>query len=197
MRRLFRKTLEISSWPQKQASRWYGMTGLGTLRIYSMSNKKEQEKRWFLNVAWILECNAHLQEQCGLLVCLFGTQSTQWLCGREGITLISNWSLLEILHSKIWLQCQKFQHKSQKFQYKSDMMHILISQELLRLRQEEEEFKVTDIHTEMFLDQKLHSKMGHLSSLHRTKDLSSHWCLTRSSSATYAAGAMCTPWLMA
>ena len=28
------------------------------------------------------------------------------------------------------------------------------------------------------------------SSLHRTKGLSSHWCLTRSSSATYVAGAM-------
>jgi hypothetical protein len=38
--------------------------------------------------------------------------------------------------------------------------------------------------------------LGHLSSLHRTKDLSSHWCLTRPSSATYAAGAMYTPWLM-
>jgi hypothetical protein len=31
--------------------------------------------------------------------------------------------------------------------------------------------------------------MGHLSSLYRTKDLSFHWCLTRPSSATYAAGA--------
>jgi hypothetical protein len=39
--------------------------------------------------------------------------------------------------------------------------------------------------------------LGHLSSLHRTKDLSSHWCMTRPSSATCAAGAMCTPWLMA
>ena len=29
-----------------------------------------------------------------------------------------------------------------------------------------------------------------VSSLHRTKDLSSHWCLTRPSSTTYAAGAM-------
>jgi hypothetical protein len=38
------------------------------------------------------------------------------------------------------------------------------------------------------------------SSLHRTKGLSSHWCPTRPSSATYAAGAMgpsmCTLWLM-
>jgi hypothetical protein len=37
-------------------------------------------------------------------------------------------------------------------------------------------------------------------SLHRTKDLSSHCCLTNSSSATYAAGAMgpsmCTLWLV-
>jgi hypothetical protein len=41
------------------------------------------------------------------------------------------------------------------------------------------------------------SKLGHLSGLHRTKDLSSHWCLIRPSSPTYAAGAMCTPWLMA
>jgi hypothetical protein len=39
--------------------------------------------------------------------------------------------------------------------------------------------------------------LGYLSSLHRTKDLSSHWCLTRPSSATYAAGAMCSPLLMA
>jgi hypothetical protein len=41
--------------------------------------------------------------------------------------------------------------------------------------------------------------LRHLSSLHRTKDLSSHWCLRRPSSAIYAAGAMspsmCTPWL--
>jgi hypothetical protein len=44
----------------------------------------------------------------------------------------------------------------------------------------------------------LHSPtLGHLSSLHRTKDLSFHWCMTRPSSATYAAGAMCTPLLMA
>jgi hypothetical protein len=38
------------------------------------------------------------------------------------------------------------------------------------------------------------------SSLHRTKGLSSHWCQTRASSATYAAGAMCpsmcTLWLV-
>jgi hypothetical protein len=38
------------------------------------------------------------------------------------------------------------------------------------------------------------------SSLHSTKDLSSHWCPTRPSSATYAAEAMgpsmCTPWLV-
>jgi hypothetical protein len=37
-------------------------------------------------------------------------------------------------------------------------------------------------------------------SLHRTKGLSSHWCLTRPSSATCAAGAMsptmCTLWLV-
>jgi hypothetical protein len=39
--------------------------------------------------------------------------------------------------------------------------------------------------------------LGHLSSLHRTKDMSSHWCLTRLSSYTYASGAMCTPLLMA
>jgi hypothetical protein len=39
--------------------------------------------------------------------------------------------------------------------------------------------------------------LGHLSSLHRTKDLSSHWCLRRPSSATYSAGAMCKPLLMA
>jgi hypothetical protein len=38
--------------------------------------------------------------------------------------------------------------------------------------------------------------LGHLSNLHRTKDLSSHWCMTRPSSATYAAGAICTPLLM-
>jgi hypothetical protein len=36
--------------------------------------------------------------------------------------------------------------------------------------------------------------LGLLLSLHRTKDLSSHWCLTRPSSA---AGAMCIPLLMA
>jgi hypothetical protein len=39
-----------------------------------------------------------------------------------------------------------------------------------------------------------------LSNLHRTKGLFSHWCPTRPSSATYAAGAMgpfiCIPWLM-
>ena len=35
--------------------------------------------------------------------------------------------------------------------------------------------------------------LGHLSSLHRTKDLSFHRCLTRPSSATYATRAMCTP----
>jgi hypothetical protein len=38
------------------------------------------------------------------------------------------------------------------------------------------------------------------SSLHRTKGLSSHWCPTRPSSATYAAGALspslCTLWLV-
>ena len=38
------------------------------------------------------------------------------------------------------------------------------------------------------------------SSLHRTKCLSPHWCLTRPSSATYAAGSMghsmCTLWLV-
>jgi hypothetical protein len=34
--------------------------------------------------------------------------------------------------------------------------------------------------------------LGHLSSFHRTKDFSFHWCMTRSSSATYAAGVMCT-----
>jgi hypothetical protein len=38
------------------------------------------------------------------------------------------------------------------------------------------------------------------SSLPRTKGLSSHWCMTRPSSATYAAGAMgpsmWTPWLV-
>ena len=39
--------------------------------------------------------------------------------------------------------------------------------------------------------------LGHLSSLHRTKDLSFHLCMTRPSSATYAAGPMCTPFLMA
>jgi hypothetical protein len=39
-----------------------------------------------------------------------------------------------------------------------------------------------------------------VSSLHRTKDFSSHWCPTRPFSATYMARAMgtsmCTPWLM-
>ena len=35
--------------------------------------------------------------------------------------------------------------------------------------------------------------LGYPSSFHRTKGLSSHWCLTRPSSATYAAGAMCSP----
>jgi hypothetical protein len=39
--------------------------------------------------------------------------------------------------------------------------------------------------------------LGHLLSLHRTKDLSSHWCITRPSSATYASGAKCTSFLMA
>jgi hypothetical protein len=39
--------------------------------------------------------------------------------------------------------------------------------------------------------------LGHLSSIHRTKDLSFHWCMTRPSSATYAARGMCTPLLMA
>jgi hypothetical protein len=39
--------------------------------------------------------------------------------------------------------------------------------------------------------------LGHLTSLHRTKDLSSHWCMTRPSFTTYAAGAMCTPLLVA
>jgi hypothetical protein len=39
--------------------------------------------------------------------------------------------------------------------------------------------------------------LGHLSSLHMTKDLSFHWFMTRSSSAMYAAGAMCIPLLMA
>jgi hypothetical protein len=39
--------------------------------------------------------------------------------------------------------------------------------------------------------------VGHLSGIHRTKDLSSQWCTTRQPSATYAAGAMCTPLLMA
>jgi hypothetical protein len=39
--------------------------------------------------------------------------------------------------------------------------------------------------------------LGHLSSLHRTKDLSSHWDMARPSSAGYAAGAMCIPLLMA
>ena len=34
-------------------------------------------------------------------------------------------------------------------------------------------------------------------SLHRTTDLSSHCCMTWPSSATYAAGDMCIPWLMA
>jgi hypothetical protein len=38
--------------------------------------------------------------------------------------------------------------------------------------------------------------LGHLLSFHRTKDLSFHWCMTRPSSATYAAGAMCTPLLI-
>jgi hypothetical protein len=43
----------------------------------------------------------------------------------------------------------------------------------------------------------LHSPtLGHLSSLHRTKNLSSQWCLTRPSSATCAAGAMCIPRLV-
>ena len=44
------------------------------------------------------------------------------------------------------------------------------------------------------------STLGHLSSLYRTKDLFSNWCLTRTSSLTYAAGAMgpsmCSPWLV-
>ena len=35
--------------------------------------------------------------------------------------------------------------------------------------------------------------LGHLSNLPRTKDLSSHWCLPRPSSATYSARPMCTP----
>ena len=39
--------------------------------------------------------------------------------------------------------------------------------------------------------------LGHLSSLHRTKDLFFHLCMTRPSSATYSAGPMCTPLLMA
>jgi hypothetical protein len=39
--------------------------------------------------------------------------------------------------------------------------------------------------------------LEHLSSFHRTKDLSSHRCMTRPSSATYVAVAMCTPLLMA
>jgi hypothetical protein len=42
--------------------------------------------------------------------------------------------------------------------------------------------------------------LGHFSSLHSTKDLYFHWCMTRPSSATYAAGAMvpsmCTLWLV-
>ena len=53
----------------------------------------------------------------------------------------------------------------------------------------------------VFLHPPIHSNLtvldfpilGHLSSLHRTKDLSFHWCLTRPSSATYAALAKCTP----
>jgi hypothetical protein len=40
------------------------------------------------------------------------------------------------------------------------------------------------------------SIVGHLSSLHKTRDLSFYWCLTRLSSATYAAGATCTLWLV-
>ena len=39
--------------------------------------------------------------------------------------------------------------------------------------------------------------LEHLSCLHRTKDISSHWCMTRPSSTTGSAGAMCTPLLMA
>jgi hypothetical protein len=39
--------------------------------------------------------------------------------------------------------------------------------------------------------------LGHLLSLHRTKDLSFHWCMARPSSTTYATGVMCTPFLMA
>ena len=38
--------------------------------------------------------------------------------------------------------------------------------------------------------------LGHLASLLRIKDLSSHWCLIRPSSATYAAGTKCTPWFV-
>ena len=38
--------------------------------------------------------------------------------------------------------------------------------------------------------------LGNLSSLHRTKDLYFYWCMSRSSSATYQAGVMCTPLLM-
>jgi hypothetical protein len=41
------------------------------------------------------------------------------------------------------------------------------------------------------------STLGHLANLQRTRDLSSCWCLTRPSSATYVARAMYTPWLMA
>jgi hypothetical protein len=39
--------------------------------------------------------------------------------------------------------------------------------------------------------------LEHLSRIPKTKDLSSHWCMTRPSSATYAARALCTPWLAA
>jgi hypothetical protein len=39
--------------------------------------------------------------------------------------------------------------------------------------------------------------LGRLSNLYRSKDLFFHWCMAWSSSATYAARAMCTPWLMA
>jgi hypothetical protein len=42
--------------------------------------------------------------------------------------------------------------------------------------------------------------LGHLSRNHRTKDLSSHWCPIRASSATYKSGvmgrSMCTLWLV-
>ena len=60
----------------------------------------------------------------------------------------------------------------------------------------------------MFLHSPTHSHLpvfnstilGHLSSLHRTKDLSSHWWPIRPSSATYASWAMghsmCTFWLV-